>query len=334
MSTMNDTIPPSNSINMSRPDRRRDSSLPSVSLFSSTLLPSWHLSLRKNTFCTPPATLDDNGPPYVNMMAQHRRRNGCVVVEPYFVKYDDPTRLVCDVKTRSLLSSTEQQANKPRIPELIHHFDNGQGITYVVLEHVKLAESPADLAERTALAVTWLSGVQAPPDHRLGPLGGGCIRHIFFESMEAPLPFASAKALERYVEKGRRRLYAKGRGFDPVSLTDERLVCVQGNMNESHFGVDEEGRTVLMGSSNISFVPETFARYAFVNAKLRTLVDRLGLSGAPNMRSMVAIAHNLGMTADPSLGLDNHGKTAAPRVLEHGHVPSISARSTFTGPAF
>ncbi|TRM57124.1 hypothetical protein BD626DRAFT_635089 [Schizophyllum amplum] len=234
------------------------------------------------------------------------RRNGCVPVEPYFVKYGEPTRLVCDVKTRSLLSSTEQQANKPRIPELIHHFDNGQETTYVVLERVKLAESPAELAEKITLA-----------------------------SMEAPLPFASAKALERYVEKGRRRLYAHGRGFDPVSLTDERLVCVQGNMNESHFGVDEEGRTVLMGSSNISFVPETFARYALVNAKLRTVADSLGLSSANNMKAMVAIAHNLGMTpADPSLGVDNHGKTATPRALEHGHVPSISARSTFTGPAF
>ena len=47
----------------------------------------------------------------------------------------------------------------------------------------------------------WLSGVPAPSNHKLGPLGGGKIRHDFFQDDVAPLPFVSVKALERYVEK-------------------------------------------------------------------------------------------------------------------------------------
>jgi hypothetical protein len=62
-------------------------------------------------------------------------------------------------------------------------------------------ESPPDLDKRIVDAVTWLSGVPAPSNHKLGPLGGGCIRHAFFQDSEAPLPFVSVKALERYVEK-------------------------------------------------------------------------------------------------------------------------------------
>lgn len=244
--------------------------------------------------------------------AEHGRGNkktGCVLVEPYpyIVKYGDPETLASYTVTQSFLYS---QSNKLRIPKLIHQFDNGQGTSYVVLEHIKLVESPDDLDERIVDAVKWLLGVQAPSDHQLGPLGGGCIRHAFFESSEAPLPFVSVTALQRYVDKGRTRLINSGKSFDRVKLTEERLVCVQARLDASHFGVDEEDNTVLMGLGNISFLPESFATYTLLsNAKFATLPETLGLSGDTNMKAMVAIAHNLGMTSDPSLGLDKYGRT-------------------------
>ena len=135
--------------------------------------------------------------------AEHGSKTGCVLVEPYpyIVKYDDPETLASYIETQSFLWNAEQQTNKPRIPKLIHQFGNGQGTAYVVLEYIKLVQAPDDLDKRIEDAVTWLSGVQAPSDHKLGPLGGGCIRHSFFESGEAPLPFVSVKALQRYVDK-------------------------------------------------------------------------------------------------------------------------------------
>ncbi|KAL1693175.1 hypothetical protein GGG16DRAFT_111401 [Schizophyllum commune] len=57
-------------------------------------------------------------------------------------------------------------------------------------------------------------------------------------------------------------------------------------------------------------MPETFARYTLVKAQLTTLADRLGLSGESIMKAMAGIAHVMGMTADPTLGLDYQGKTA------------------------
>ena len=57
-----------------------------------------------------------------------------------------------------------------------------------------------------------------------------------------------------------------------------------------------------MGLGNMSFLPETFARYTLVHAKFATLADTLRLSGASDMRTLAAISHNLGMTADWSLG--------------------------------
>ena len=71
----------------------------------------------------------------------------------------------------------------------------------------------------------------------------------------------------------------------------------------NHFGVDEEGNTVMMGLGNISLLPETFARYILVSAGFATLADTLGLSGATHMAAMARIAHNLGMSGGSNLGV-------------------------------
>ena len=90
----------------------------------------------------------------------------------------------------------------------------------------------------------------------------------------------------------------------PVTFNGERLTGVQGIMDSSHFGVDEKGYTVIMGFGSISFLPESFACYTLhCTQKFTTLPRTLAWSGASNMTSMVAIAHTLGMTADPRLGV-------------------------------
>ena len=75
-------------------------------------------------------------------------------------------------------------------------------------------------------------------------------------------------------------------------------------MDSSHFGVDEKGNTVIIGFGSISFLPESFACYTLHCIKPFAAIPRtLAWSGASNMTSMVAIAHTLGMTADPRLGV-------------------------------
>ncbi|KAH6906519.1 hypothetical protein BKA70DRAFT_1287873 [Coprinopsis sp. MPI-PUGE-AT-0042] len=233
-----------------------------------------------------------------------RGETAFILVGPYAVKYGDPMTLASYIQTRSYLYNAQQQTNKPRIHQLVHHFDNGQGTAFVVLEAIKLAESPPDLDERIRDAITWLSG---------GPLGGGFIRHRFFKFEEgrAPLPFVDVKALERYLGKGRKRVGGRTRTVvDPVRLMDERLVCVHAGMhNPEHFGVDEAGNAVMMGLGHVSFLPESFARSNLPSSgPLGTLRESLGLSGANNMMPMARIANVLGMTSDVTLGPDKYGR--------------------------
>ena len=134
----------------------------------------------------------------------------CVVIKPgYFVKYDNYKTLQPQIATQLYISHyAESQADAPHIPKVIHHFERDQGRGYFVMEYIRLLDpSPSDLPERTAEALKWLSGVPAPSEHVMGPLGPGRIRDGFFKDYKAPLLFSSIKALERYIDKVRPCLY-------------------------------------------------------------------------------------------------------------------------------
>ena len=78
--------------------------------------------------------------------ATHSRGNkntACVLVGSYIVRYGDPIKLVSYTATQSLLCNAQQETNKPRIPQLIHHFGNGQGKAFVIVEAIKLVEMPS-----------------------------------------------------------------------------------------------------------------------------------------------------------------------------------------------
>jgi len=78
---------------------------------------------------------------------------------------------------------------------------------------------------------------------------------------------------------------------------------IQGDMDNGHFGVDDQGRTVLMGFGSISFLPESFGTYVLQCTDCyASLSDTLGWAGASNMDAMVEIAANLGKTGNPTLG--------------------------------
>ena len=89
----------------------------------------------------------------------------------------------------------------------------------------------------------------------------------------------------------------------PVSVSGERLMFTQSDMDDSNFGVDENGRTVLMDFSEVGILPETFVAYTlYWDQKFHPITVSLGLSGNSNLVSMVAIAQCLGMVSNPKLG--------------------------------
>jgi hypothetical protein len=121
----------------------------------------------------------------------------------YFVKSGHPDDLWPELQTQSYIfdyATSNPHPDAPRIPQVVHHFGDSR-TKYLVMEFITLTATPLDLIDRTTQALVWLSRVPPPPDHVIGPLGGGRIRQKFFKDYTAPLLFSSVEALQRYMHK-------------------------------------------------------------------------------------------------------------------------------------
>ena len=124
----------------------------------------------------------------------------------YFVKFGDSCTLWPELQTQSYIfdyARSNPHPDAPRIPQVVHHFED-RWTMYLVMEFITLtADAHPDLINRIKRALVWLSSVPPPPNHVIGPLGGGHIRHHFFKDGEAPLLFSSVEALQRYMNRVR-----------------------------------------------------------------------------------------------------------------------------------
>ncbi len=128
----------------------------------------------------------------------------CVFVgSEYFVKYGSQRDLEPERATQEHVFAHAQQSNAPDVPRIariVHHFVD-QRTMYLVMERIKLQESPPDLAARIQQATKWLSEVPLPSNHTLGPVGGGPIHHKVFKDFEAPFILPDVTMLDSYMKK-------------------------------------------------------------------------------------------------------------------------------------
>ncbi|KAI6160605.1 hypothetical protein EDD17DRAFT_1760760 [Pisolithus thermaeus] len=236
----------------------------------------------------------------------------CGAIEPaYFLKFDDyETRP--EVATQVYVSGyAESEANAPRIPKILHYFEVGKEMGYPVMEYIVLTSTPAP--NKAAEALRWLSEVPAPPNHvGIGPVGTDLACHGLFKDFTAPVLLEhSGLGAALTVGRSRSALPAK-----PVSISHERLVFTQSGVDMSNFGVDSEGKTVLLDFGAVGLLPESFISYTmtFSSASFAAPVANcLGLPRSPNLESMAMISGYLWAAFDPSLGLD---KDCNPRGAE------------------
>jgi hypothetical protein len=95
------------------------------------------------------------------------------VGENYFVKFGAQRDLEPERATQEFIFNHAQQPQSPdppRISKIVHHFVD-ETTMYLVMERIKLQESPPDLAARIQEAIKWLSEVPLPSNPTLGPVG-------------------------------------------------------------------------------------------------------------------------------------------------------------------
>lgn len=136
--------------------------------------------------------------------AKHRSGGGIITCTldsgKYKVKYGVAGTLTTRIYTQPWLYSKAEKEDGNCVPELLGQFDDEKGRTYLVMKFIELVESPpSDMISKIEVALRWLSGLTN--DETLGPLGGECIVHSFFNEREAPWAFKSLDALDRYIAK-------------------------------------------------------------------------------------------------------------------------------------
>jgi len=225
----------------------------------------------------------------------------------YFVKFGHPNDVLPEIQTQSYIfdyAESNPHPDAPYIPQVVHHFKDSITM-YLVMEFVTLTAAPS--IDRIAQALVWLSNVPPPPNHVIGPLGGGVIRHSFFKDFTAPLVFSSVGALQRFMNKAYTVLSTGAqKRVSPVEIRGDRLMFTQSDMRHSNFGIDQHGKTVLMNFGGIGLLPETFVAHTMGEKRLAPVAIALSLSRSSNA-SMAAISSTLWMVASPKLGLDEHG---------------------------
>ncbi|GJJ14320.1 hypothetical protein Clacol_008584 [Clathrus columnatus] len=234
-----------------------------------------------------------------------------LVVRGVFVKYDNYYSLRPEVEMQKyVFEFAKSSRDAPHVPEVYHFFHRDQLMAYVVMEYINTTPIPdLELAPKVALALQWLRNVPAPSDRvYIGSLEEGHARHRVFKDHRAPLPFSSVQALERYLNTVAARLRRRS-AIDDVSFLNERLVLTQSDMDESHFGVDDKERPCLLDFRSIGWLPESFASHTMssIIPFIAAVAQHLDWPPSPNLLTMSRIRGFLGMYADRTLGLNEHG---------------------------
>jgi hypothetical protein len=135
--------------------------------------------------------------------SQNANYRACVHIgTDYFVKYGAQRDLEPELATQEYIFTYARQSktpDAPRIAKIVHHFVD-QRTMYLVMEHIKLQESPPDLVARIPKTMKWLSKVPLASNPMLGPVGAGCICHRFFKNSKAPFDFLDVEKLDWYMK--------------------------------------------------------------------------------------------------------------------------------------
>ncbi|GJJ09764.1 hypothetical protein Clacol_003988 [Clathrus columnatus] len=224
-----------------------------------------------------------------------------------------------EASTQSFFYNLAQKdESAPRIPKVYDAFRQG-GYSFFVMEKIELPTlstceiSEDDTVKSVASAVKWLSAqLSLVPTSIFGRISSepSCPRHEFFKDQEAPVCFAHADALTKYVNKAFSR--CPGKPKRTVSFSDE-LAIYHSDICKDNFLHDiKTGETWIVDFQDIGVLPEPFQTYAFFNTgnRFAAAVGRhLGYQPSDNANLLTYASELLQiMGGGATLNLDRFGE--------------------------
>jgi len=191
-----------------------------------------------------------------------------------FVKYGGHD-LLDEGSTQTFFHSLAQSdSSAPHIPAVYsafrlegRHFLVMEKVDMPTLESCGIAEN--DAIQRAASAVGWLlNQMHSIPSDMFGRISfrSTPVWHQFFKDHQAPVPFISSEALEKYINKALSRRPG-GRQAPPpaISLSNE-LAIYHSDISDHNFLYDvATGRVCIVDFQHIGVLPKPFQTFAFFN---------------------------------------------------------------------
>lgn len=245
-----------------------------------------------------------------------------------FVKYGGD--VLAEASTQSFFHALAQDESAPGIPKVYDAFCE-EGYCFPVMEKIELPTlstceiSEDDTVQSVASVVKWLLA-QAPsvPPSIFGRISSeeACVWHSFFKDHWAPLPFANADALTKYVNKA--FSYLPGRPKRSISFSDD-LAIYHSDICKDNFHHDiKTKKTWIVDFQHIGVLPEPFQVYAFFNTDnpfAAAVGDYLGRQRFDIANEMTRASGLLQQVdGDGSLNLDRFGE----RISKQNTEPSVA----------
>ncbi|GJJ09726.1 hypothetical protein Clacol_003950 [Clathrus columnatus] len=243
----------------------------------------------------------------------------------FFVKYGlDENEYGLDVLVEASTQSffyalAQNDKSAPRIPKVYDAFQQDKR-RFFVMEKIELPTlssceiSEGDAVKSAASALKWLlAQLPSVPSSIFGRISSepSCVWHSFFKDHEAPVCFAHADALTKYVNKAFSR--CAGKEKPSISSFSDELAIYHSDIRKDNFLHDiKTGKTWIIVFQHIGVLPEPFQTYAFFNTgnRFAAAVGRhLGYQPSRIAGLLTRAANLLQMTSgNASLNLDKFGE--------------------------
>ncbi|KAI6105706.1 hypothetical protein F5141DRAFT_1216459 [Pisolithus sp. B1] len=170
-------------------------------------------------------------------------------------------------------------------------------------------------ADAIANTVDVLLRCPLPEGNGIGPAGGGCIQHSFFNMGDAPVSFVNTTALESYVDKALER--RPGWPQAHVSLeTEARLLCPSDVSLKNFLWGPVNERVWMIDCQHVNALPHSFASLYFHSVTdpfVEAIAKKISLPVSSQLNLLESAAGIVLQSGNSSFGLNENGAVKSRR---------------------
>ncbi|KAG5729108.1 hypothetical protein E4T56_gene3159 [Termitomyces sp. T112] len=167
---------------------------------------------------------------------------------------------------------------------------------FIVMEYIPGVTATAIDCPRIAAAIHWLLALPLPDDGKLGPVGGGPMRHCLWRDEEGPT-YESVEQMDTHFNN-----ILKFQGF-AVNLSADPVCFYYEDIDFGNFLVAGD-QLYVIDFEHTGFAPTSFMSYSLANPRARSnsILSHIKFPKSDNVRGLGRAAYFFFMTGNNRIG--------------------------------